>query len=196
MIRAILAVSFVLVASGAMAQHYGSGPGDVAAPPPPIQDLPIGGMYQPDQPVAAPDGKCHQGGMTFTRNEDGSCSLVATPRNGVWQQVTRTYHLLTISYGGTVSLIKDLTKEECEFAMNRALGRPATDAERAEQTARDKALAERVAKLCAKPNDETFIYSDGISASCKKDGTVGGYSYKGNSRSIGDGDIKSAECFE
>jgi hypothetical protein len=34
----------------------------------------------------------------------------------------RTWHLLTQSYGGTVSLLKDLDQHECEFARGRALG--------------------------------------------------------------------------
>ena len=53
------------------------------------------------------------------------CNLALAP--------DRSWHLLTQSYGGTVSLIRDLTKHECEFARARALHLPATDAEKEEE---------------------------------------------------------------
>jgi hypothetical protein len=46
-----------------------------------------------------------------------------------------TWHLFTKSRGGTVSLIKNLTEHECQFVRARALGLPATDAEKAANTA-------------------------------------------------------------
>ena len=53
---------------------------------------------------------------------------------------TPNWHLLTISHGGTVSLIKGLTEAECTFAKHRALGEPATYAERDEAARRKLAL--------------------------------------------------------
>jgi hypothetical protein len=41
----------------------------------------------------------------------------------------RSWHLLTQTYGGTITLLRDLTKHECEFAMHRAKGEPATEEE-------------------------------------------------------------------
>lgn len=46
------------------------------------------------------------------------------------------WHLLTKSYGGTVSLLHGLTKDACEFSRNRMLGLPATDEERTQEEQR------------------------------------------------------------
>lgn len=54
------------------------------------------------------------------------------------------WHLLTKSAGGTVTLLKDLTKRECEFARARMKGQPATDEERAHETASMMAEAKRM----------------------------------------------------
>lgn len=57
-------------------------------------------------------------------------------------ELERNWHLLTISYGGTVSLVKDITKHECEFAMHRVKGEPATEEEvAAAQKRRENAWA-------------------------------------------------------
>jgi hypothetical protein len=44
----------------------------------------------------------------------------------------RSWHLLAQSNTGEVSLIRNLTRRECEYARNRVLGQPATPEERAE----------------------------------------------------------------
>lgn len=51
----------------------------------------------------------------------------------------RGWHLLTQANSGAVSLLKDLTKRECEFAANRLLGLPATDGEREAMRQQDEA---------------------------------------------------------
>lgn len=42
-----------------------------------------------------------------------------------------TWHLLTRANNGTVSLVRGLTKDQCEFASNRLRGLPATATEKA-----------------------------------------------------------------
>lgn len=87
-------------------------------------------------------------------------------------QPDHSYHLLTISNGGTVSINGPLTKAQCEFAKHRALGEPATDAE--------IAAADKTAK------DEETHYKAGIGVTA---GTA--------PPTIAlPGDIKSAECFQ
>ena len=86
-----------------------------------------------------------------------------------------SWHLLTQTYGGTVTLLKDLTKHECEFVRARALGLPATPEE--EEAKRNAALKaeweERKAKhplgLLGAPSSGHLITNN---------------------------DIKSAECFQ
>jgi len=55
--------------------------------------------------------------------------LLAAPAYSQTPDDAPTWHLLTQSEGGTVSLVKGLTKHECEFARARTLGLPATPAE-------------------------------------------------------------------
>jgi hypothetical protein len=81
----------------------------------------------------------------------------------------RSWHLLTQTEGGTVSLLKDLTKHECEFAMHRARGEPATEAEIAAAKERGRKRAEANARLSGSSGDGHYILP---------------------------GDIKSAECFQ
>jgi hypothetical protein len=101
------------------------------------------------------------------------------------------WHLLTKSRGGTISLLKNLTKDECEFARNRALGYPATEAEKkAKKEAekkREEALAECESHL--KPSNGRG------SLPCGNDWIwANGWATFGNIASAGD--IETAECFE
>lgn len=86
------------------------------------------------------------------------------------------WHLFTQSYGGTVSLLHGLTKHACEFAMNRVLGRPATDDEKAAQVRRDEELAKK--KPCVPPPGAVCLNS------------------LATNRFVGPGDIIRAECFQ
>ena len=86
-----------------------------------------------------------------------------------------SWHLLTQTYGGTVTLLKDLTKHECEFVRARALGLPATPEEE-EEAKRNAALkAEREEQWAKHPL-----------------GPLGGPS---SGHLITNNDVKSAECF-
>jgi hypothetical protein len=83
------------------------------------------------------------------------------------------WHLLTKSYGGTISLLKNLTKDECEFAKARALHLPATQAEKDEHL--------RNTKQCGKAT------ADGLTWTCE---------LSTSGRVVVPGDIDTAECFE
>jgi len=105
----------------------------------------------------------------------------------------RTWHLLTQSYGGTVSLIRDLTKHECEYARARALGLPATPEEQAARDEFAQTQAERGKEWCAKSLTERQRSYGGYDIMCSDDGRYSGYMTSG---SVSPGDITRAECFE
>ncbi len=68
--------------------------------------------------------------------------VIETLKRAYEAQETRTWHLFTLTDKGVINLLHGLTKRECEFALHRAKGEPATDEEIA---AEKKASAERVA---------------------------------------------------
>ena len=120
--------------------------------------------------------------------------------------VPRSWHLLTITEGGTVTLLKQLTKHECEFAMHRAKGEPATDEEIADAKRRAeedrKAREEEYAKLvrekpyCAKTWSD-FKYSIDTPDARKWYLDCNPLSLSvSTGHYVSPGDIKSAECFE
>ena len=74
------------------------------------------------------DGRCFMGlGSTCDAGSiwlNGRCEKIMSMENAPGTITTgedRSWHLLTQSEGGTVSLLKDLTKHECEFARDRVL---------------------------------------------------------------------------
>ena len=89
-----------------------------------------------------PQSTCRQWNDKFNAGEAVPCprSTGATP-----PKVDRSWHVLTITYGGIVSLLKGLTKHEADYTCDRAMGRPATAKEKAEAAKVEK---ERV-KACA-----------------------------------------------
>lgn len=112
-------------------------------------------------------------------------------------ELERNWHLLTISNGGTVSLVKDLTKHECEFAMHRAKGEPATEEEVKSQT---KERLDRVTKKLQWDIDHKDCVPTGwtchdnycqIGEDCHNP-----YGWSIVSGTAAPGDIKSAECFQ
>ena len=110
----------------------------------------------------------------------------------------RSWHLLTKSRVGTVSLIKDLTKEECEFSRKRMLGLPATDEEMKEERDLYKSMDDARAKECAIHKNDTVVSPDHFGFVTCKDGkpnTWSTFSYRFSSSDDG-GDIVSAECFQ
>jgi hypothetical protein len=99
------------------------------------------------------------------------------------------WHFLSQSYGGTISLVKGLTKQECEFMKNRALGRPATD----EEKAAAKLLSDRRNEVYKKwrlehPECENSMGAT-FSLACVRPFTE---TYLSTTSS---GDIRTAECF-
>lgn len=88
-----------------------------------------------------------------------------------------TWHLLTQTYGGTMQLVKHLSKHECEFMRARALGEPATPAEE-----KEAAKAQEDYQKCLKARAPiTGIYC--IIPAARITG-------------VSAGDIKTAECFK
>lgn len=104
---------------------------------------------------------------------------------GVWKECG-TWHLLTQTYGGTVSLLKNLTKHECEFAMHRVLGEPATD----EQIAKANKAAEQSDAAWKTEHPQCFLPNVTF-ADCWP-GTPSSMSIT----TVTAGTIRSAECFE
>jgi hypothetical protein len=101
-----------------------------------------------------------------------------------------SWHLLTQSRGGTVSLIKDLTKEACEFSRKRVLGLPATPQEEADQIARYKARREEADRLCQIHSDDYMVFQ------CTPDGHAKFFWAESFGGMASAGDIILAECFQ
>ncbi len=123
-------------------------------------------------------------------------ALLVSESAGAQAQEPRTWHLLTISEGGTVSLLKDLTKHQCEFSRARALGLPATDEEKAAEKKRREALSLAAKNACegAKKVGWDVKMVGGLQVTCQN-GEVNSY-LTGGTTVISSGHIRSAECFE
>lgn len=108
----------------------------------------------------------------------------------------RSWHLLTVSEGGNVSLLRDLTRAECEFAMHRAKGEPATSEEVAAEKSFEQAIRQDAWLMCHEHPTETYVGDEwGTQASCDK-GRVMTYTYSRRTFGLSSGNIKSAECFQ
>jgi hypothetical protein len=107
----------------------------------------------------------------------------------------RSWHLLTQSRGGTVSLLRDLTKNECDYARARMLGLPATEAEQEAENRRDEKLygAECPPDNATKAQWKDWQGAHPLAQGCRTD--HGGMSW-GGWTTVGDRDISSAECFQ
>lgn len=98
----------------------------------------------------------------------------------------RSWHLLTQTYGGTISLLKDLTKEQCEFALNRAKGLPAT----AEEKEGERLLEQRRKEARDRFEQEHPGYDDAMTALQKN------ILFALPTYNITSGDMRTAECFQ
>lgn len=94
----------------------------------------------------------------------------------------RSWHLLTITNGGTVTLLAHLTYHEAEFARARELGEPATKVEC--DAAGARAAAEKREQEAHDAKDDAIIRAK--APNCHQGGDI--------SRTAGD--IKSAEVFQ
>lgn len=124
--------------------------------------------------------------------------LLASIVPAIAQEEDRSWHLFTQSQGGTISLLHKLTKHECEFAMNRALGRPATQEEKAAvERAREMAVKEAEGFCAVNPNTNGKFsrYSRGY-ISCKDGKTDGIGAEMSGPFHVSAGDIRRAECFQ
>lgn len=102
------------------------------------------------------------------------------------------WHFLSQSYGGTISLVKGLTKSECEFMENRAKGRPATSDEKAAQVQVD---AKRELHFKQETADYETKHPGCKYAEFKQGCPIEGW-VVGTTTLYGPGDIKTAECFQ
>src|ERR1700722_5251242 len=125
-----------------------------------------------------------------------------TPANPCTSADDRSWHLLTITEGGTVTLLKELTKHECEFAMHRARGEPATDEEKETARVREEARSKRDGQPCPPDNatkDDWLLWQKAHPAAqgCVSQDGLGSTSWGGSyTFVIRPGTIKSAECFQ
>ncbi len=118
-------------------------------------------------------------------------------------QETRTWHLFTLTDKGVINLLHGLTKRECEYALHRAKGEPATDEEIAAEKKRDAEIEERRVKERAELIKAHPICgrSDWLGMSeveqkewvnyCTRPESMGGATYAGNVLYF-----QRAECFE
>jgi hypothetical protein len=66
----------------------------------------------------------------------------------------RSWHLLTLTYGGALDLTRQLTEHECKFMRARALGEPATDSEK--RAAAEKKRQAEFDEAVQQAKDENF----------------------------------------
>jgi len=118
---------------------------------------------------------------------DASNILACAPDNA-------TYMFYTQTYGGTVQMLRHLTKEACDIAMNRALGRPATPEEKAQAVQRKyNAQQDELAWYDAHPKEKAARDEELARGGLVPKTTIGvaGTSYEIKAPT----DISHAECF-
>lgn len=71
--------------------------------------------------------------------------------------VDRSWHVLAVTTGGTINLLKNLTKHEADFTCDRMMGRPATKAEKA--AAKKAAEEEAKREAAEKARDDAIVRS-------------------------------------
>lgn len=113
-----------------------------------------------------------------------------------------SWHLMTQTESGTVTLVKNLSKHECDFMMHRARGEPATPAEWAAQKSRRDTYDAGWKKWAADNKCDPAGNAGTSSASFK---ASNGTCFRGGEFSdsgvdffhiVQPSDIKSAECFQ
>lgn len=127
-------------------------------------------------------------------DSDGNRYSCASPGATHFAAPPGRWHLFTQSKGGTISLLQGLTKSTCEFAMNRALGRPATDEEREVVRRSSETEQQRAKEFCALPKEQKEKSMNGSGIMCSPNGDASswatGFGYSHPS------DILRAECFQ
>jgi hypothetical protein len=114
-------------------------------------------------------------------------ALLLVPATGWGQDKSDTsWHLLTQSYGGTVSLIRNLSKAECEKMRRSVLNLDLLDAE--------AALMDK-APICPDDNDKAAWTKIQMYGACHPK-TGGIMSWGLGMRQTSPGEISSAECFQ
>ncbi len=105
-------------------------------------------------------------------------------------QEERSWHFLSQTYGGQISLLRDLTKHECDFLYARAYHNPATEEEKRGAEIMAQRRREENEKYRAE-HPECTATKDNLfpPISCAIQNNVASYM-------ITSGDTKSAECFQ
>lgn len=98
----------------------------------------------------------------FTWPESNTGTIKETPC-GASSPEDRSWHLMSVTYGGTVTLLKGLTHHEAEFMRDRLLGLPATAKEKAKAAA--DAAAEAKAEAVQDAADAVIIRAKAPSCS-------------------------------
>jgi hypothetical protein len=107
----------------------------------------------------------------------------------------RSWHLLTQTYGGNISLLHKLTKNECEFSRARAKGLPATEEEKLNAFIQElNNQIEREKYKIEHPNCYNNESNPDYSTTAIKEGCL--FTGSGIATFYSEGDIKSAECFQ
>ena len=114
------------------------------------------------------------------------------------------WHLLTKSHVGTISLIKNLTEHECQFARARVLGLPATDEEEEKAKRRREIEFPKCVELYQSESGSTprnsKIWEEWKRANPAAKGCTGPEGtttiWSSTTHVVNDGDIETAECFK
>jgi hypothetical protein len=140
--------------------------------------------------------------VTWCYADEESCKTAAETPNSA----DHSWHLLTITYGGTVTLLKDLTRHEAEFARARALGEPATVKECREIAAAEKRRREaeeaelrewkKTAPACPKTFNEFRGMNLESSPGCVDSKGNAHRFFETNTYTLSDRQMKSAEVFQ
>ena len=98
------------------------------------------------KPIYGPVNSC------FRIDSAGQASRIKCPKS---DEAEHTWHLMTVTYGGTISLVSHLTHHEAEFMRNRLLGLPATSAET--RIAAQYLAAQKKQAAVVQANDDAII---------------------------------------
>ena len=101
-------------------------------------------------------------------------------------QEDRSWHLLTQTRGGTVSVVGHLTQHECDVSRLHLLNQPATDEEKETARQASEKMFAAANQQCATSGSDAYVHC--------KDGKAS--SIVTQMGTVDPGDIKSAECFQ
>jgi len=142
--------------------------------------------------------------MTNSMRALALCVALTLPISANAQDVPdASWHLLTKTYGGNVTLLKNLTEHECDFARNRELGLPATDSEKLADTEYRVSVSKKW-DAWRKLHDCKDEMGEGSTTAMESEKSPDGMCIRGAEfalpgegiHQVSAGDIQSAECFK